>query len=84
MDDNHDDAARNRAYEIWEENGRPEGEHESHWYQALKELGLVNPAEQPLGSVLSPTAPQPIPDQPRTPTDLTDRTDDDLPKTPLR
>ena len=35
------EAARLRAYEIWERQGRPDGEHESHWHQALKELGLV-------------------------------------------
>ena len=46
-------AVRTRAYRIWETRGRPDGEHESHWQQALAELGLVGPIEQrplPIGS----------------------------------
>lgn len=27
-----------RAYEIWEREGRPGGEHERHWHQAIDEL----------------------------------------------
>lgn len=27
-----------RAYEIWEKAGRPDGQHEAHWYQAEREL----------------------------------------------
>lgn len=46
------EAARLRAYRIWESQGRPDGEHESHWHQALKELGLVSPAEQPQDATL--------------------------------
>jgi hypothetical protein len=49
MDDN-EEAVRLRAYQIWEQLGRAEGEHESHWQRALEELGLVNPAQQPLGT----------------------------------
>jgi hypothetical protein len=49
------EAIRLRAYRIWESRGRPEGEHESHWHQALKELGLANPAEQPQGTTLGGT-----------------------------
>lgn len=29
---------RRRAYEIWDREGRPDGEHERHWQQAEKEL----------------------------------------------
>jgi hypothetical protein len=29
---------RRRAYEIWNREGRPDGEHERHWQQAEKEL----------------------------------------------
>lgn len=43
MADQDQEAIRLRAYQIWESKGRPEGEHESHWEQALKELGLVEP-----------------------------------------
>jgi hypothetical protein len=42
----HDEAElRGRAYEIWEAKGRPEGEHLSHWQQALAELGSASPVE---------------------------------------
>lgn len=44
MDDS-DEAVRRHAYEIWEREGRPEGQHESHWHRALKELGLIQPYE---------------------------------------
>ncbi len=27
-----------RAYEIWEQSGRPDGQHEEHWYRAEREL----------------------------------------------
>ncbi len=27
-----------RAYEIWEELGRPDGEDREHWFQAVREL----------------------------------------------
>ena len=46
MADQDHDAIRLRAYQIWESNGRPEGEHQSHWHQALKELGLIEPYRQ--------------------------------------
>ncbi len=30
---------RERAYALWEEQGRPQGRHEEHWAQATQELG---------------------------------------------
>ncbi|MBB3444005.1 MULTISPECIES: DUF2934 domain-containing protein [unclassified Rhizobium] len=42
MDDEH---IKRRAYEKWEAEGRPEGEHERHWHEAEKELG--NSSELP-------------------------------------
>ncbi|HEU4385165.1 MAG TPA: DUF2934 domain-containing protein [Anaeromyxobacteraceae bacterium] len=30
-----------RAYQIWQENGRPEGQAEDHWFQAERELGVA-------------------------------------------
>jgi hypothetical protein len=45
MVDDYDDATRLRAYAIWEQQGRPDGQHESHWKQALAELGLLDPVE---------------------------------------
>ena len=34
-----EDKIRERAYAIWEEDGRPEGRQEEHWYRASTELG---------------------------------------------
>lgn len=30
---------RERAYRLWEQEGRPEGRHEHHWTQASQEVG---------------------------------------------
>lgn len=57
--DDRDDAVRRHAYEIWEREGRPDGQHESHWHEALKELDLIEPYAPEPGSMLSPTDPQP-------------------------
>ena len=32
-------AVKARAYELWEQEGRPEGRHAYHWAQAEQELG---------------------------------------------
>jgi hypothetical protein len=45
MNEQEDEAVRQRAYRIWQDRGRPNGEHESLWHQALKELGLVSPVD---------------------------------------
>ena len=31
---------RQRAHEIWEREGRPEGREQQHWYQALEEIAV--------------------------------------------
>ena len=49
-------ATRARAYAIWETRGRPDGEHQSHWEQALKELGLTRPIDQPEGTTTQNSA----------------------------
>jgi hypothetical protein len=36
----HDDIAT-RAYYIWEQEGRPEGRDQEHWFRALQEAGGV-------------------------------------------
>jgi hypothetical protein len=48
MDEEQQNAIKLKAYQIWDGSGRPDGEHESHWHQALKELGLTSPVEQPI------------------------------------
>jgi len=36
----HETLIRQRAYEIWEEEGRPGGREHLHWEQAMRELEL--------------------------------------------
>jgi hypothetical protein len=36
---------RQRAHEIWSERGQPEGEHESHWDEARREIEASSPPE---------------------------------------
>jgi hypothetical protein len=43
MDNNKEESVRKRAYSIWEEKGKPDGEHDSHWDQALQELSTADP-----------------------------------------
>ena len=36
-----------RAYEIWEREGRPHGQHNDHWHKAVAELSATKPAATP-------------------------------------
>ncbi len=40
MIDAHETLIRQRAYEIWEGEGRPEGRSDLHWEQAMRELEM--------------------------------------------
>jgi len=42
-DTDQESRKRDRAYKIWEQEGRPEGRHEEHWVQAEGELGKARP-----------------------------------------
>lgn len=33
-----EDAIRARAYALWEGDGRPDGSHDAHWLEALRQL----------------------------------------------
>lgn len=33
-----EDRIRNRAYELWDADGRQQGSHEHHWHQAAREI----------------------------------------------
>lgn len=35
----NDEAVRQKAYEIWEQEGRQDGRDQEHWYRAQSELG---------------------------------------------
>jgi hypothetical protein len=51
------DAIEQRAREIWEQRGRPDGQELDHWYQAEKELlEMRNQAEQ-RGAANAPATP---------------------------
>jgi hypothetical protein len=36
-----EEAIAARAYEIWEERGRPEGQSEAHWFEAIQDLSTT-------------------------------------------
>ncbi|MCW6508173.1 DUF2934 domain-containing protein [Lichenifustis flavocetrariae] len=40
MDSAKHNEVSQRAYEIWEAEGRPHGHHDAHWRQAEQELGV--------------------------------------------
>ena len=42
MTDDRQDRIRQRAHEIWEQAGRPEGAHQEHWEQATAEIDGVS------------------------------------------
>jgi len=47
MQDNREHLIRTRAHQLWEQEGRPEGRAEDHWYQARKLVeieGMKQPA----------------------------------------
>jgi hypothetical protein len=45
MADDRDQRIRERAYAIWERQGRPEGRHDEHWSQAAEEVDGESGAE---------------------------------------
>lgn len=47
MDDYHEAVSR-RAYALWEQAGKPHGQQDQHWQQALSDLGQV-PTVLPAG-----------------------------------
>ncbi|WP_216599887.1 DUF2934 domain-containing protein [Sphingomonas sp. AP4-R1] len=40
-DSKQDQKIRERAYQIWEAEGRPHGRHEQHWQDALREIATT-------------------------------------------
>lgn len=55
-----DDKVRARAYMIWEQEGRPEGKHEHHWYRAAKEAEEISDQHNQNAEVNPPTPPSGI------------------------
>ncbi|MBV9736092.1 MAG: DUF2934 domain-containing protein [Acidisphaera sp.] len=53
MDEN-EDRIRERAYRLWEEEGRPEGREHDHWERARQMLDSERPEQQPQQAERSP------------------------------
>jgi hypothetical protein len=45
-----------RAYEIWEQTGRPDGQSSAHWFQAEAELAMRAPAAKSAAQPLTQSA----------------------------
>ena len=64
MGDKHldEDKIRERAYLIWEREGRPHGQHDQHWNQArwelLSEHEIASPADGGTGKATAKKAPR--------------------------
>jgi hypothetical protein len=54
-DDRHE-RIRQRAHEIWEQAGRPEGAHMEHWDQAMAEVDAAGKPKAKAGSKKAPAA----------------------------
>jgi hypothetical protein len=40
MTNEREERIRRRAHELWEKEGRPDGRHEDHWQQAMRDLDM--------------------------------------------
>jgi hypothetical protein len=72
MEQDREEQIRQRAYRIWEREGRSEGSHEAHWQQAERELederaGAAGTAEHSEGSQRSAASTERDADTPATP-----------------
>lgn len=56
---NREQRIRERAYSIWELDGRLNGRHEDHWFQAERELGEAEPQISTDAAVAETTGLQP-------------------------
>ncbi|WP_181706695.1 DUF2934 domain-containing protein [Chthonobacter rhizosphaerae] len=55
MDEETEERVQKRAYEIWEEEGRPDGRAAEHWDQACRDLGVQDDTRVPPMSVPAPS-----------------------------
>lgn len=60
MDANRDDEIRARAYQLWEEEGRPEGRAEQHWFTARESLAVEENQDSTYLPIDSGTGAEPI------------------------
>jgi len=54
-----DERIRQRAYQIWEEDGQPEGRQHEHWERAVSEIEAEEKADET--EVSKPAEPEPAP-----------------------
>lgn len=47
MIDQREDQIRQRAYEMWEQEGCPEGREHAHWDEAARQIGAASNGESP-------------------------------------
>ncbi|WP_026187039.1 DUF2934 domain-containing protein [Ensifer sp. BR816] len=69
MEKDREELIKRRAYAIWEQEGRPDGQHQRHWEQAAREMqgqGASNPdggesleSEGATNAVSTPKTPSP-------------------------
>lgn len=57
---NRDDEIRARAYQLWEEEGRPEGRSEQHWFTAKETLAVEENQDSTYLPIDNGTGPEPI------------------------
>lgn len=60
MEANRDDKIRARAYQLWEEEGRPDGRAEQHWYTARESLAVEESQESTYLPIETGTGAEPI------------------------
>ncbi len=56
----NEDKVRARAYQLWEEEGRPEGRAEQHWFTARESVAIEEGQASTYLPIDSGTAPEPI------------------------
>lgn len=77
-----DDEIRARAYQLWEEEGRPEGRAEQHWFTAKETLAVEENQEStylPINEGTSPEHIEALENAGEFPT-LTDQGDQQIPR----
>jgi hypothetical protein len=42
----YEEQARERAYKLWEQEGKPEGRHEEFWHRAMEEVAKSQAGEE--------------------------------------
>lgn len=57
-----DERIRDRAYALWEQNGRPEGQAEEHWHQAQSDVQAEDVGSSP-GTLPHPASPAQVSSQ---------------------